>query len=587
VVAAAAGLLALPAGAQAGPPGASTLLTRAPYLTDLTQTSVQVSWATAGPSMVIVEYGPLGMCTAHSVTPATLDSPITVNGVTEYQNSVAVTGLSAATAYCYRMAGATPPGLLGTAASRHFTTLKPADSSRPFTFDVMDDWGDTTNSGVNHGSLNANQAAVDAEINTSGAQFLISIGDTAYQDGSQTNYGDLSQTGPYISDVFGPSYWAQPGQHIPVFQGNGDHGQNKTVLDIWPEPVTTATSGGVDSMVYYPSVDGTVAGGYPTSYYAFSTGGARFYMLDAAWGYTNVASTGDASCGGDCAIYQADRDQHWTASSAEYQWLARDLAAHPGGLKFAFFHFPLYSDDEGEPGDTYLDNAPGSTGSLEQLLHDNGVGLAFNGHAHDYQRNIAVPGGVTSYVTGGGGGSASAVGLKSCATTDAYAVGWIYASTNRGTACGAAPRPTTDAQVYHFLRVTVHGRLVTVTPTDAQGQTFDVHTYDFASDTTPPSRPGDLRARRSAPTHAKLTWVAATDNIGVSAYDIYRDGSYLATVGPGVTSYADDGISPHAGYTYRVAARDLAGNTSSATVHIRRAATPVFSDGFESGSLAK
>jgi hypothetical protein len=568
--AAAAGLLALPAGAQASLPGASALLTRAPYLTDLTQTSVQVTWATTRQSAEVVRYGPAGSCTAHSVTSAALGSPITVSRTTEYQNSVELTGLAPDTGYCYRITtgGASPVDLLGREAAPKFSTLETAAGSEPLTFDVMNDWGDTTDSGVNNGAVNANQAAIDSEINTSGAQFLISIGDTAYQGGSQINYGDLQQTGPYISGVFGPSYWAAPGQRTPVFQGNGDHGQNKTVLNVWPEPVTTAGSGGVDSMVSYPSVDGTAPGRYPTSYYAFSTGGVRFYLLDAAWGYTNVGHAGGASCATTCAMYQVDHDQHWTASSAEYRWLVKDLTAHPGGLKLAFFHFPLYSDDGSEPGDIFLDSTPGRTGSLEQLLHASGVDLAFNGHAHDYQRNIAGPGGVTSYVTGGGGGSASAVGLKTCSTTDAYAVGWIYGSHPMGTACGAAARPATDAQVYHSLKVTVEGTSVTVIPTDAQGRTFDVHTYSFARDTTPPSAPGHLTAAQPASTCTVLAWTAAADNIGVSAYDIYRDGTYLATVSPGVTSDTDATASPHAGHTYRVAARDLAGNATSATVDV-------------------
>src|ERR1019366_2118946 len=299
-----------------------------------------------------------------------------------------------------------------------------------------------------------------------------------------------------------------------------------------------------------------------TSYYAFSTGGVRFYLLDAAWGYTNVGHAGGGACAADCAMYQVDHDQHWTASSAEYRWLVKDLAAHPHGLKFTFFHFPLYSDDGSEPGDTFLDSIPGRTGSLEQLLHASGVDLAFNGHAHDYQRNIAVPGGVTSYVTGGGGGSASAVGLKTCSTTDAYAVGWIYGSHTMGTACGAAAKPATDAQGYHFLKVTVDGTSVTVIP----------------------SAPRHLTATQPASTRTVLAWTAATDNIGVSAYDIYRNGTYLATVGPGVTSNTDATASPHAGYTYQVAARDLAGNATRATVDVT-APTPVFTDGTAS-SLA-
>ena len=53
--------------ADAALPGASALLTRAPYLTDLTQTSVQVSWATSAQNTGVVQYGPPGNCTANSV----------------------------------------------------------------------------------------------------------------------------------------------------------------------------------------------------------------------------------------------------------------------------------------------------------------------------------------------------------------------------------------------------------------------------------------------------------------------------------------------------------------------------------------
>ena len=152
-----------------------------------------------------MEYGRPGDRTAQSVTAAKRGDPITVNGVKEYQNSVAVTGLPAATPYCYRITtgGTTPVDLLGSGTSPHFATLEGPAGTRPLTFDVMDDWGNTASSGVNNGSVNAGQATIDSGIARSGAQFLVSIGDTAYEGGSQTNYGDLNQTGPYLSDVSG------------------------------------------------------------------------------------------------------------------------------------------------------------------------------------------------------------------------------------------------------------------------------------------------------------------------------------------------------------------------------------------------
>src|SRR5258708_3733650 len=70
--------------------GGAAALTRAPYLSDLTSSSVQVSWATTTQNRGVVRYGAPGNCTANSLTPSAIGNPITVNGVTEYRNSVAV-----------------------------------------------------------------------------------------------------------------------------------------------------------------------------------------------------------------------------------------------------------------------------------------------------------------------------------------------------------------------------------------------------------------------------------------------------------------------------------------------------------------
>lgn len=555
-----AATLGFPDAAQAALSGESGQLTRAPYLTNLTTAAVTVNWGTAAQSRGSVVYGPDGNCGANTIVSAKLGSPITVNAVTEYQNSVTLTGLTANTAYCYRVytGGSSPVDLLGSNGSPRFTTLEAAADGTPFTFAVMGDWGDTTDSGVDDGSLNANQAGVDARIAASGARFLISAGDVGYQGGSSTNYGDLYQTGIDVSAVFGPSYWAVPGLSIPVYSTSANHGQNTTFLWTWPEADIAAN--GVYAMVSYPSIDGTNPGTYPTGYYAFTTGGVRFYVLDMSWGNSNVGTATGGACGSHCAIYQVDHDAHWTTSSAEYQWLAADLAAHPGGIKLAFFHFPLRSDDASEPDDRYLDATSAAGGSVEQMLRDGGVQLVFNGHAHDYQRNVAPPFGVISYVTGGGGGSASSIGGHGCESTDAYAVGWSY-SKNKGNACGAATAPSSDAHVYHFLRVTVNGTVVSVAPTDSTGAVFDPYSYNLAPDTTPPSAPTAVTVT-PLNTAKTLTWAAAADDIQLGGYDVYRDGAYLATVPPGALTYKDTtaGTGTH---TYYVTARDLSGNTAA------------------------
>jgi chitodextrinase len=78
-------------------------------------------------------------------------------------------------------------------------------------------------------------------------------------------------------------------------------------------------------------------------------------------------------------------------------------------------------------------------------------------------------------------------------------------------------------------------------------------------DTAVPSVPQNLGASVSGTT-VNLTWTAATDNIGVSSYLIYRDGVQIATsatVSYSVTS------APSGSHVYTVAAADAANNTSA------------------------
>ncbi len=135
-------------------------------------------------------------------------------------------------------------------------------------------------------------------------------------------------------------------------------------------------------------------------------------------------------------------------------------------MKFAFFHYPLHSDNTGEPSDTYLDGPS----ALEGVLAHNGVRIVFNGHAHIYERNLPQIAGtpMVSYVTGGGG---AAVGSVHCSSFDAYAIG-------SDSACHA-PVPTSESQVFHYLLVTVKGKQVTVNPVNEDGDTFDIKTYTF------------------------------------------------------------------------------------------------------------
>lgn len=80
-------------------------------------------------------------------------------------------------------------------------------------------------------------------------------------------------------------------------------------------------------------------------------------------------------------------------------------------------------------------------------------------------------------------------------------------------------------------------------------------------DTEAPSVPGNVTATVQNASSALISWTASTDNVGVTGYEIYRDGVKVGT--SATTSYTDNGLSPETDYSYTVKAFDAAGNLSA------------------------
>ena len=81
-------------------------------------------------------------------------------------------------------------------------------------------------------------------------------------------------------------------------------------------------------------------------------------------------------------------------------------------------------------------------------------------------------------------------------------------------------------------------------------------------DLVAPTTPLNLRDDEVQSNVVKLSWDASTDNVGVLAYDLYRDSNLLTSVAGSLTSYQDTSVQPETDYTYEVYARDAAGNIS-------------------------
>ena len=134
---------------------------------------------------------------------------------------------------------------------------------------------------------------------------------------------------------------------------------------------------------------------------------------------------------------------------------------------------------------------------------------------------------------------------------------------------------TADGDIVEFRNVTATG---SYTATATQGNpnpwimqlaAFRASGSPAGGDTTAPSAVTGLSATMSAGTPVNLSWTAATDNVGVTAYLVDRcKGSScsnfaLAAI-PSGTTYGDLGVTASSSYTYRVRAIDAAGNIGAA-----------------------
>jgi len=122
---------------------------------------------------------------------------------------------------------------------------------------------------------------------------------------------------------------------------------------------------------------------------------------------------------------------------------------------------------------------------------------------------------------------------------------------------------------------------------DATTYSYTVSAYDAAAnesaqssppavattpDVTPPSVPTNVQATAQSSAWVQVTWTASTDNVGVTGYKIFRNGSQVGT--SATTTYADTGLQSATTYSYTVSAYDAAANESAQSSPPAVAITP-------------
>ncbi|MEU5811764.1 fibronectin type III domain-containing protein [Streptomyces sp. NPDC047718] len=189
----------------------------------------------------------------------------------------------------------------------------------------------------------------------------------------------------------------------------------------------------------------------------------------------------------------------------------------------------------------------------------------------------------------------AAVGLTACSsadTTPPAAPAGITAQAGSATSVHVMWQPAPAGEGVTNYQVFAAGRLVRELPADRTmvdvtglvpqtAYVFTVRARDAAGNTsapgaeaaattpaaraedrTPPTAPARTTARADGPRSAVVSWSAASDDTGVTAYDVYQGGVRIHTAGPAETSTALTGLQPETAYTFTVRARDGADNSS-------------------------
>jgi chitodextrinase len=283
------------------------------------------------------------------------------------------------------------------------------------------------------------------------------------------------------------------------------------------------TSGGTDcnsanaGAAGYYTYFGAAAGDPAKGYYSYDIGTWHLIALNS-----------QCSTAGGCG-----------ATSAQGTWLRADLAAHPTYCTLAYWHIPLFSSGG---------RANNNTRSFWDALYAADADVVLTGHDHTYERfapqapdGTADPvRGIREWVVGTGGANHTSF------------------------ASGAGNSELYNDRTFGVLRLSLHPTSYDWQFVPETGATFgdsgSTACHGNQSDTTPPTAPTNLGATATSPSAIALSWTASTDDIGVSGYRVYRDGSEIAPVT--TTSYNDTSLQPNTTHTYTVVAVDGGGNVS-------------------------
>jgi chitodextrinase len=122
-----------------------------------------------------------------------------------------------------------------------------------------------------------------------------------------------------------------------------------------------------------------------------------------------------------------------------------------------------------------------------------------------------------------------------------------------------------------------YAKLLITVPTarqDDAARIYEFEVYGEPADQEAPATPLGLTVTGRNLNSVNLAWLASTDNIGVTSYDIYQGATQVGTVQAGVTAYTVTGLASDTAYRFTVKARDGEGNVSEASNEVEIRTSP-------------
>ncbi|WP_298517178.1 reprolysin-like metallopeptidase [uncultured Kordia sp.] len=150
--------------------------------------------------------------------------------------------------------------------------------------------------------------------------------------------------------------------------------------------------------------------------------------------------------------------------------------------------------------------------------------------------------------------------------TDAGEQVWSRAATTNTPVSGTFTIPNSATDGATRMRVSMkYNGIPTSCETFTYGEVEDYTVVVGAAgpDTQAPSIPTGLSASGTTQTETTLSWTAATDNVGVTGYEVFQDGVSIGTTSG--TSLNVTGLTEATTYAFTVQAQDAAGNVSASS----------------------